>query len=81
MTPYEIWVLMAADGYEYNLFTIEAEIGLTDAQIKTEVIARLNAIIAKINTPTPDTLEVRRGLIGPGPEQARVFRHEEKTPL
>ena len=80
MTPYEIWIT-TPDGYSYILYVIEAPIGLSDAALKTEVLARLTAIAAKINTPGSDTLEVRRGLIGPGPLQARVFRHEETTPL
>jgi len=80
MTPYVIWVI-GADGEEYPLFSFVAAIGLSDADVKTAAIAELNAIITKINTPTPDTLDVKtHTILFPTAHQARQFRHQEERP-
>lgn len=80
MTPYTIWVI-AADGEEYPIFSFVAAIGLADADVKTAAIAELNAIIAKINTPSPDAIDVKtHTILFPTAHQARQFRHQEERP-
>ena len=73
MKPYEIWILETGEE-EYPLVSFTAPIGLTDEQAKTEAELLLNKIIGKIQDPTPDTLEVRAGLITPNTYHIRLFR-------
>lgn len=78
MTPYVLWIV--TDDGEYPLFSFVAEIGLSDADVKTAALAELAAITAKINSPGDDTIDVRTTVLFPTAHQARQFRHQETTP-
>lgn len=80
MTPYDI-VVVTATG-EYPLITVLSDNELSDADAKTAAKAVAQEIVDKINAPSPDTLVVRRGLIGPGPfgqHQARYWLHQNNS--
>lgn len=77
MIPYEIWVT-TTDDEEFPIVIFTDPDVLNDADAKTAAVARLQDIIDKINTPTPDSLVVKRGLITGPAYHVRVFRKEEK---
>lgn len=60
-TPYEIWVVTSTG--EYPLIRVTGALGLSDSAAKTLAVEVLQAAIDKINTPTPDSIEVRKGVI------------------
>lgn len=76
--PYEIWVQDADGEREWPLFLFTGALGLSDAAAKTLAVSRLQDIIDKINTPTPDTLEVRTDIITPPAYHLRVERRESE---
>lgn len=77
LTPYEIWITQSGTTSEAPLVTWASSIGLDDTAAKADIVAILQAIIAKINDPTPDTLEVRKGLISPNQYNVRVGRRDD----
>jgi hypothetical protein len=61
------------------LFTFQDEPGLIDAVVYTNAVARLQAIIDKINTPSPDTLSVRKGVIHPPAVSVRRQKWQDEA--
>ncbi len=76
--PYEIWVIDADGEREWPLVLVTGGLGLSDADAKTLAVSRLQDIIDKINTPAPDTLEVRTALITGPAFHLRFSRRESE---
>lgn len=77
MKTYEIWI-DHAEGKESFLYSFTDAIGLSDADAKTKAVSRLQDIINKINTPAPDTIIVKAGVVHPPAHTIRVNRQEEE---
>ena len=80
LTTYEVWFDDAGNTDEPNLlFTFQDTVGLTDEQVKTAAIARLNAIIGKIETPGSETISIRVGVIHPPAISVRRQRWQDNS--
>lgn len=79
LTTYEVWLNDDGDTNDpILLFTFQDEVGLDDATVQTNAIARLQDIIDKLTTPTPDTVLIRVGVIHPPAISVRRQKWQDK---
>jgi len=76
LTPYEIWVT-TDDGKEYVLVSFISDLGLSDEEAKTVAAQKIDDVATKLETPSPDTLIVKRGIISSPAFNIRLARKEE----
>jgi hypothetical protein len=80
LTTYEIWFDDNGNSDEpVLLFKYQDQIGLTDEQVKTNSVARLQSMIDKIETPGVETVSVRVGVVYPPARSVRMQRHQDNT--
>ena len=80
LTTYEVWLNEdAVSGRPILLYRFQAEVGLSDANVYTQAKDRLQDVIDKLNTPSPDTLFVRVGVIHPPGVSVRQQRWQDNT--
>jgi hypothetical protein len=78
LTTYEIHFDDEGNTSEPSLLiTFQDEIGLSDEDVKTQAVARLQAKIDLIETPGIETLSVRVGVIFPPAHSVRRKRHQD----
>lgn len=78
LTTYEVWLNEdGVTGRPILLYTFQDEPGLDDSTVYTNAVARLQDIIDKINTPSPETRFVRVGVIHPPGVSVRRQRNQD----
>ena len=78
LTTYEVW-LNEAGSEPVLAFAFQDEVGLSDSEVYTNAVARLEALAAKIETPGSDTRSVRVGVIHPPGVSVRRQRFQDDT--
>jgi len=59
------------------LFRFQGNVGMSDADVKTEAVTRLQAMIDQIETPGSETLTVEVGVIHPPAHSIRARRRQD----
>jgi hypothetical protein len=80
LTTYEVWFNDdGVSGQPLLLATFQDEVGLDSASIYTAAVAHLQGMIDKINTPSPDTLFTRVGVVHPPGVSVRRQRWQDES--
>ena len=78
LTTYEIWVSEdGVSGRPILVHTFQDEVGLADSAVKTAAAAHLQSLIDKINSPSPDTVFIKVGVVYPPGISVRKQRYQD----